>query len=87
MQGKDRAIGGVREYIFVWDVTTEQLIKQFKAHYARIIHMSSLTEGIKGIVSRDFIGSFLVLLDSLLIPPYLVRLSLYEPFLFCVNGD
>jgi hypothetical protein len=45
LQGKDRAIAGVREYIFVWDVTTEQLIKQFKAHYARIIHMSALTEG------------------------------------------
>ena len=45
VQGKDRAIAGVREYIFVWDVTTEQLLKQFQAHYARIIHMSALTEG------------------------------------------
>ncbi|XP_023331551.1 uncharacterized protein LOC111703745 [Eurytemora carolleeae] len=42
---KDKAIAGVREYMFIWDVHSETLIKYFKAHYGRIIHMSSLTEG------------------------------------------
>jgi hypothetical protein len=35
-------------------VTTEQLIKQFRAHYARIIHMSALTEGKTSV----FFGSY-----------------------------
>ena len=39
------AIAGVREYIFVWNIATEQLIKHFQGHYGRIIRMSSLIEG------------------------------------------
>ena len=42
---KDMAIAGVREYIFVWNIATEQLIKHFQGHYGRIIRMSSLIEG------------------------------------------
>ena len=34
---KDMAIAGVREYIFVWNIGTEQLIKHFQGHYGRII--------------------------------------------------
>ena len=39
------ALAGVREFIFIWELATESLVKFFKAHYGRIIHMSSLTEG------------------------------------------
>ena len=42
---KDIAIAGVREFIFVWNIGTEQLIKHFQGHYGRIIRMSSLIEG------------------------------------------
>ena len=34
---KDVAIAGVREYIFVWNIDTEQLLKHFQGHYGRII--------------------------------------------------
>ena len=44
-KSKDLAIAGVREFIFVWDVASEQLLKYFQAHYGRILRMSSLIEG------------------------------------------
>ena len=36
-KSKDLAIAGVREFIFVWDVASEQLLKYFQAHYGRIL--------------------------------------------------
>ena len=39
------ALAGVREFIFIWELSSETLVKFFKAHYGRIIHMSSLTDG------------------------------------------
>ena len=36
---KDVAIAGVREYIFVWNIDTEQLLKHFQGHYGRIIRL------------------------------------------------
>lgn len=44
-KAKDTAMAGAREAIFVWDIGTEQLLKQFQGHYGRIIQMCSLTEG------------------------------------------
>ena len=42
---KDTAMAGAREFIFVWNVNSEQLLKKFQGHYGRIIEMCSLTEG------------------------------------------
>ena len=36
-KSKDMAIAGVREFIFVWNIASEQLIKHFQGHYGRII--------------------------------------------------
>ena len=36
-KAKDVAVAGVREYIFVWNIDTEQLLKHFQGHYGRII--------------------------------------------------
>ena len=36
-KSKDIAIAGVREFIFVWDIASEQLLKHFQAHYGRIL--------------------------------------------------
>jgi hypothetical protein len=44
-KAKDTALAGAREFIFVWDVGSEQLQKKFQGHYGRIIQMCSLTEG------------------------------------------
>ena len=44
-KGKDIAMAGAREFIFVWNVSSEQLLKKFQGHYGRIIQMCSLTEG------------------------------------------
>ena len=39
-KSKDVAIAGVREFIFVWNIATEQLIKHFQGHYGRIIRFN-----------------------------------------------
>ena len=44
-QEKTMALAGVREFIFIWELSSETLVNFFKAHYGRIIHMSSLTDG------------------------------------------
>ena len=36
-KSKDLAVAGVREFIFVWDILSEQLLKSFQAHYGRIL--------------------------------------------------
>ena len=36
-KSKDIAIAGVREFIFVWDIASEELLKSFQAHYGRIL--------------------------------------------------